>query len=279
MRSRGTPARRATLTAMHAPEAPPNDTVEGWALRYISTTDLQEKLQPPPCPSRFAESFAPQRLATPGRPTALDVVAKTARSIGRDKLTQPRWRAHLLHTFLHHELQAAELMAWALLAFPEAPVAFRKGLVKICADELRHLQLYRREVERLGFAVGDFPVRDWFWLRVPHCRSPLQFVALLGIGLEGGNLDHAQRFAQWFRAVGDEQAAHVQEIVEREEVGHVEFAARWFQHWTGDLEFTRWCQELPPPLSPKLLRGLPLNRAARERAGLPAAFLDALAAS
>lgn len=262
-----------------APPAANLPTVEAWAEWFITTTDLSSKLRPPPCPSDFAVAAQPRRLVVPGRPAELRVIDKTVRSLGRDKLRQPRWRAQLLHTFLHHELQAAELMAWALLAFPEAPPPFRRGLVKICADELRHMQLYQREVERLGFSVGAFPVRDWFWLRVTNCSSPLQFVALLGIGLEGGNLDHASRFAQWFREVGDDAAAHVQEVVEREEVGHVEFAARWFRHWTGDLEFTRWCQELPPPLSPRLLRGLPLNRPARERAGLPAAFLDALAAS
>lgn len=188
----------------------------------------------------------------------------------------PRWRAHVLHGFLHHELQAAELMCWAILAFPATPARFRFGLLKICHDEIRHLNLYRREIERLGFHVGDFPVRDWIWSRVRTCASPVQFVALLGLGLEGGNLDHATRFAEWFRAADDEAAARVQEVVAREEIGHVRFAAQWFAHWTGGLDFERWHRELPAPLTPALLHGRPINRPARRAAGLPDAFLDAL---
>jgi uncharacterized ferritin-like protein (DUF455 family) len=269
---------------MTADSPAPAASVEAWALRFITTAELGEKLAPAPCPGKFAgelggSAIAPLRVAAPGRPPELSVVGKAKRSLGRDKMQQPRWRAQVLHTFLHHELQAAELMCWAILAFPDTPLAFRRGLLKICGDELRHLQIYQRQVERLGHRVGDFAVRDWFWQRVASCATPVQFVALMGIGLEGGNLDHAARFAQWFADAGDPEAAHAQEVVGREEIGHVEFAARWFTHWTGGLDFARWASELPPPLSPTLLRGQPLNRDARARAGLPDAFLDALARS
>ena len=66
-----------------------------------------------------------------------------------------------------------------------------------------------------------------------------------------------------------------------EEVAHVRFATRWFGRWTRDdpeaePEFRRWMAELPPPLTPTVLRGRPLDRARRERAGQRARFLDEL---
>lgn len=56
------------------------------------------------------------------------------------------------------------------------------------------------------------------------------------------------------------------------------FALGWFAQWTGGVSFETWLAALPPPVSPILLRGLPLDREARGAAGFPGSFLDALAA-
>ncbi|MEI8255030.1 MAG: DUF455 family protein, partial [Deltaproteobacteria bacterium] len=102
------------------------------------------------------------------------------------------------------------------------------------------------------------------------------YVATIGMGFEGANLDHTDRFAQRFRAVDDEPGARVQEVIGDEEVPHVRFALHWFQHWTGGNDFATWVAHLPPPLSPILMRGLPIRRDERLRAGFTPAFLDQL---
>jgi uncharacterized ferritin-like protein (DUF455 family) len=139
------------------------------------------------------------------------------------------------------------------------------------------MRLYRGHLDALGAGYGDFPVRDWFWQRVPSCPTAAHFVATLGVGFEGANLDHAARFAARFRAVGDEAGAALQERVAREEVPHVRFAAAWFRRFAGELDFEAWRAHLPPPLSPILMRGAPLAVAARREAGLSAGFIDELA--
>lgn len=189
-------------------------------------------------------------------------------------------RAHLLHTLAHHELQAAELFAWAILAFPDTPPTFRAGLLRIALEELEHLELYRDQLQRLGRQYPSEPVRDWFWERATACQTPTDFVAFMGLGLEGANLEHSARFAAWFREAGDEAGAAVLDQVERDEIGHVAFARQWFERWTGaPLTLERWQAHLPPPLTPAVFRGQPLNREARRRAGLNEAFLDALDAA
>lgn len=252
----------------------PYASIEAWAHAYVTTTNLDHKRSPPPPPIQWAPpSHSFEAPNQPGRPAELTVVAKARSGYGAKSHEA---RARTLHTFLHHELQAAELMAWALLRFRDTEETFRRGLLRICLDEVRHLGLYVRLLETRGVTWGTYPVRDWFWQRVPTCRTPLQFVALMGLGVESANLEHAARFADEFARNGDEEAAIVQRIVETDEISHVAFGRHWFEQWHGALEFEQWRAQLPHPLSPLLMRSLPLNREARRRAGLDERFLAAL---
>ncbi len=169
-------------------------------------------------------------------------------------------------------------MCWAVLRFPDTPAEFRRGLLRIARDEIRHMALYEEHLRTLGHELGSFDVRDWFWERVPSCTTPLEFVAFLGMGLEGANLEHTERFATWFRAVGDERGAEIQDQVGREEVAHVRFATRWFRTWTGDVDFATWCERLPSPITPLLLKGKKLRWELRRKAEMPEAFLGELEA-
>ncbi|HET8936720.1 MAG TPA: DUF455 family protein [Polyangiales bacterium] len=257
---------------------PRADTLQRWAFEYVSSESLAHKTAPGPVPFNLlgAEECLPLRLAQPGRPAELRVSAQKIKAPRGGALRDPKKRAALLHTFWHHELQAAELMCWAALAFPDTPAAFKRGLINICQDEIRHMQLYAAAIEALGFTLGDFPVRDWFWMRVPGSTSASAFLSAMGLGFEAGNLDHTRRFAEQFRAIGDESGARLQELVAEEEVPHVAFAVHWFRRFQGELSFAGWCRELPAPLSPMVMRGDPLNRCARALAGMDEPFLDAL---
>ncbi|MEM7519239.1 MAG: DUF455 family protein, partial [Planctomycetota bacterium] len=147
-------------------------TLEAWALRLIQTESLSVKFDPGSPPAGVDPEAAQAAPTRPGRPPELRVVQRAPKSPSAGALVAKEARARLLHTFLHHELQAAELMAWAVLAFPEAPEAFRRGLASIACDEVRHMRMYRAHLRTLGFEFGDFPVRDWFWQRVPTCTTP-----------------------------------------------------------------------------------------------------------
>lgn len=250
-------------------------TIERWAWDYVLGTSLADKLDPPAPPEQWEPAPPSRRLEAPGRPPELRVVLRAPKRRG---LGTPSGRAQALHTFFHHELQAAELMAWALLAYADAPREFRQGLVRMLLDEARHMRMYHARIRGLGHHVGDFEVRDWFWARVPTCADPLSFVAVMGLGLESANLEHAATFAAAFRDAGDEESARVQEVVGLEEIAHVRFGARWFSHFRGEVTFDAWCSALPSPLTPLLMRGSPLRRDARLRAGQPEAFLDELEA-
>lgn len=255
-------------------------SIERWALAYITASDWPTKLSPRPAPVTFGdEAIAPP--ARPGRGPDFVIASRGEKSTGKSALLSQERRARLVHSFLHHELQAAELMGWAILRFPEAPRALKRGLVKILLDEVRHMNLYAAYLRARGYEPGAFPVRDWFWERVPTCSDLPAFLATLGLGLEGANLDHASRFATRFREAGDEEGARIEERVAREEVPHVRFALRWFVRLSprvgaGEPLFDAWRASLPEPLSPILMRGNPLAHDLRTRAGQGGAFLEAL---
>ncbi len=259
-------------------DVPPPRTLERWAYDYVVSVDLAYKLSPGPAPRALEASAPVRRIARPGRPAALSRRGRPRKTPSAEALRSPARRAELVHTFLHHELQAAELFCWAVLAFPGTPAAFRRGLARIARDETRHMRGYAAYLSSLGYEVGAFPVHDWFWERIPAAPDAASFVAVLGLGFEGANLDHTARFAERFRAAGDSAGAEVIERVGHEELAHVRFARRWFAHFTGGLDFATWRAALPPPLSPLLFRGKPVARAARLRAGLDEAFVDALEA-
>lgn len=257
-------------------------TVEAWAVRFVRCVDAHAKLalEAPPelgLDANWCEDGVERRLTAPGRPKEWLVTERAEKAAKPGALTRVEERARMLHTFAHHELQAAELFAWALLAFPRTPRAFRIGLVKLLREEMSHLALYTARLRDFGVSFGAHPLRDWFWQRVAGCDAPLQFVALQGLGLEGANLEHAARWAQLFRNVGDDESAAIIATVEREEIGHVAFARHWFEHFSGaPLSFERWSLALPSPLTPALFHGTPLNIAARAAAGIDDDFLAQL---
>jgi uncharacterized ferritin-like protein (DUF455 family) len=266
-------------------EGPGASDREAWIRAYIESRDLRQKLELPPG-SLVARQPTPSplRLAGPGRDPVLRVSPRADRIPRPGALREASAVARLLHVFTHHEVQAAELCGWAILAFPETAAAFRSELFAVMLDEVRHAASYAARLEELGAPYGTHAVRDWFWERTLGCQRPMQYVALMGLGFEGGNLEHAHRFEALLRGAGDERSAALVARVGREEVAHVHFAARWFSAWSGSApgvgpDFDRWVAELPPPLTPAVLRGHPLDRDRRGRAGLSEAFLDRLEAT
>jgi uncharacterized ferritin-like protein (DUF455 family) len=258
--------------------APASGTLEAWAYAYLTTTDLEAKFNLGRPPDSMELGPPSRANARPGRPAELIAAQSRRKTPGREALRTAARRAELVHTFLHHELQAAELFCWAILAYPEAPTPFRRGLAAIARDEVRHMTMYQGYLGRLGYTFGDWPVRDWFWERVPAAQTPVAFVATLGIGFEGGNLDHTKRFAGRLRDIGDKKGAELEEVIFEEEIAHVRFAQNWFRRWTGASEFGVWARHLPPPLSPMLMKGDPMEWTGRMRSGLSEQFVAHLAA-
>ncbi|HUS68546.1 MAG TPA: DUF455 family protein [Kofleriaceae bacterium] len=255
--------------------------VRALALRVVESDRLDDKLAPWPTRPVDRDRGEPRWIAAPGRPPELRMVpAREARVPPVEGMRDPAQRARILHALANHELQAVELFAWALLAFPGAPALFRRGLVAILRDEQRHCGLYIERLAALGRRMGDFPVTGHFWKQLGQMTGPRAFVCVMGLTFENANLDFAQDYARAARAAGDEATAGVLEVVHRDEIRHVRFAWRWLERWRREESaWDAYRGEVKAPLGPARARGKVLCVESRRAAGLDEDFIAQLAAS
>ena len=252
-----------------------------YAMAIVTGETLAAKLVAPPPDLALADDEPALRLRAPGRPPALAIVpGRSAKVPPLQGMRDPSQRARILHALANHELQAIELFAWALLAYPDAPIAFRRGLVAILADEQRHLELYRARLVAHGVQFGDQPVTGHFWNKLDHLRGPLEFVCAMGLTFEAANLDFAGDYATAARACGDIATAEALEQVHADEISHVHFGYVWLRRLGGDAQppWETYLANVQFPLGPRRARGARFDREARERAGFDEAFIAELEA-
>ena len=251
--------------------------IRAFARAVLEAEDLGVKLRPAPGPLTDERPGPPYRTAAPGRPPELRI-APGAHVPPLEGLIDPAQRPRVLHGLANHELQAAELFAWALLAFPEAPPEFRRGLTRILDDEQRHTRMYVARLEAAGARFGDFPVNGYFWSKVPDLTTPLRFVCAMSLTFENANLDHTVDYAEAARRAGDEKTAAVIEQVHADEVEHVRFGWTWLQAFKEEDEaaWDAYRASLAWPLRPAKAKGRTFHRAGREAAGLDPEFIRRL---
>jgi uncharacterized ferritin-like protein (DUF455 family) len=188
-------------------------------------------------------------------------------------------RAVLLHLFANHELLATELMALAILRFPDAPRAFRNALLQTLKEEQIHTRLYMERMARCGLRFGDLPVNGFFWRHVSPMESPIDYVSRLSLTFEQANLDYSKHFGAVFQRMGDTDTAALMQRIYEDEIGHVGCGLRWFRKWkhSGESDWDAWRKVLRFPMSPARARGnVPFNADGRRRAGLDQNFIDSL---
>lgn len=253
-----------------------------FAERVLRAETLEEKLRPMEGSVSDDHPGPAMRFTEPGRPADL----RFARPRTAPKMPpfgtfhDPSRRAVAHHIMANHELQALEVMAWVLLAFPEAPAEFRMGMLAVMADEQRHTRMHIERAARLGLRFGDLPVNCYIWKKAMQFSDVLDYLAGLPLLLEGSNLDHTLEFADAFAQGGDERSAALMRTIHRDEIGHVAFGIHWLRRlkpaeqsdWEAFVEHLHW------PLRPSKAKGTIFQREARLAAGMSPEFVDRLAA-
>jgi len=242
--------------------------------RVLSEGDLATKLHP--LGGEPWEAGASESWERPARGPELAMGPGGSPLPRPGALVDPEARALCLARFAHHEIQAVELFAWALLRWPELPEGIRSGLASVLADEQRHARGYLERLNAHGHEFGDYaPHSDYFWKHAPAMQQPSQFFAAMGLTLEQANLDFTLLYRDAFREAGDETSAQLSQEVHDDEVGHVAFAARALEELESESDdILRYEAAVPFPLSAARAKGRRFDRAARQRAGLSDPFIE-----
>jgi uncharacterized ferritin-like protein (DUF455 family) len=245
-----------------------------WAIRILSADTLEEKLL---CPEILTDEFPGEPLIfnEPVRPAGMSFNKRTKeqklphfQNHGKEEN-----RAVCLHRFAGHELLAVEIMAHALIAFPNAPKAFRKGVAHTLKEEQGHVKLYIQRMEQLGVRFGDLPLFKHFWNHVPYLTTPLRYVSVMSLTFEMANLDFAPLYGRSFAAFGDELSAALMAQILKDEINHVSFGFSWLNKFKGENPaWNSWIDNL----SPKIAKGFVLIEENRRKAGIPGDWIEKL---
>ncbi len=257
--------------------------VRDFAENLLRAGTLEEKLRPAPAgilDEPGGEPSDPASLLR--RPPGLEIrEGRRARVPPASAWGDVAQRVRILHALANHELQAVELFAWALLAFPQAPPSLRRGWLRILGDEQRHCGLYAARLAAHGARFGDFPVSGHFWRKARDMTTPLRFVCAMGMTFENANLDFTHDHVEAARAAGDEESVRALLAVHEDEVRHVRFAWEWLLRLKpqGVSAWDAYVASVAPPHGPRRARGARFDRDARVAAGLDEDFIDRLAAT
>lgn len=255
--------------------------VTDFAHGVLTADTLEGKLTSPP--ARLPDDGPPIDPVPdlPGRPAGLEIATSSAKKRKVppiEGMPDPAQRVRILHGLANHEFQAVELFAWALLKFHDAPVRFRRGLLRILAEEQEHMRLYLERIAAHGGRFGDEPLSGYFWSKVGDLTTPVRFVCSMALTFESANLDHAVELCRAAREAGDPQTAEVLEKVHVDELDHVRFGWLWLKRFKrSEQSMTEaYLDNIAWPLRPMLARGPVFHRDSRERAGLDHEFIQLL---
>jgi uncharacterized ferritin-like protein (DUF455 family) len=258
------------------------ETVASYARSILLQPSLAAKLRAPP--SDLVDGAAdPILVEAPARDGML------AMRHGSDKLPRPGAladagaRAACLSRFAHHELQAIELFAWALLAFPQLPAALRRGMVQALGEEQQHCALYIARLAAHDVEFGALALSGYFWKHVPAIAAApnpaLAFLCAQGLTLEQANLDFTIIFRDGFAAAGDHESARVCQRVHDDEIGHVKLAASWTKRISSMDDLAAYQAHALFPFSLARAKGRRFEEKARTKAGLSRELIEAVRAA
>ena len=164
--------------------------------------------------------------------------------------------------------------------FPGMPEAFYTDWMTVAREEAYHFDMLNRHLASLDTTYGDFPAHDGLWQMAERTQDDLLArLALVPRTLEARGLDASPAIREKLAQAGDLAAAGIQDIILRDEVGHVSTGNRWFR-WLCTQQ-----DRLPVPTfralalryeAPKL-KG-PFNLVARRQAGFDEEEIEALLA-
>ncbi len=216
------------------------------------------------------------QLNEPGRLSHPELVATnkvSKRGFGSDKQI-----AAFLHSLAHIEITAVNLSWDSICRYPNMPQAYYDDWVNTAADEGRHFLALAQQMQRLGYAYGDFVAHNELWgMAIVTADDLMSRMGIVHRVLEARALDVIPFAISKFEAIGDNDSAKVLQMIANDEISHVAAGTRWYRYCCLQQNLdadTTFFQLIAKYLS-NYPRG-PFNEAARIAAGFSENELELL---
>lgn len=184
-------------------------------------------------------------------------------------------RGHVMHFLANHELLALELMALALLRFPEAPQGFRQMIAHTMTEEQDHLSRYITRMETFGVGFGELKLNDFFWKIISKMKSPTEYIAWMSMTFEQANLDFSKHYQTLFAQLGDKASSDLMQTVYEDEIGHLGGGIRWYKYFTQcESVWKSWSHFVRNDINPIRAKGSPFDIEGRRRAGFDEEYIQ-----
>jgi uncharacterized ferritin-like protein (DUF455 family) len=223
-----------------------------------------------------AEVILTVKSPIPGQPDKPELVPPL--QVKRRAMHTPEGRAILVHALAHIEFNAINLALDAIWRFLDMPRDYYADWLLVAGEEALHFSLLSNHLEKQGYAYGDFPAHNSLWEMVAKTQGDvLARMALVPRTMEARGLDASPPLRAKLAQAGDMAAAHILDIILRDEIGHVAVGNRWYG-WLCEqrgLEPVATYSRLAEQYQAPKVRG-PFNLEARRAAGFSEEELAAL---
>ena len=144
----------------------------------------------------------------------------------------PRRVIEFFHRQMNEEVESLECSAINLADFPEADWDLRLHIARQCADEARHVAMFRRIFESRGGRMGEYPILNFQYRIITRIRSLIGRLAVQNRSFEAGGLDAITDGIARARQDSDLELAELFEAQRADEIGHVRYANDAIRHAT-----------------------------------------------
>jgi uncharacterized ferritin-like protein (DUF455 family) len=146
----------------------------------------------------------------------------------------PLHEVEFVHRQMNEEVNGLECSARGLSDFPDASWEIRMGLARQCADEARHVKMFRRLLERLGGRVGQFPVLNFQYRIITKADTLIGRLTIQNRTFEAGGLDAVSAVVEQMRVRGDHELTTFFDAQLADEILHVRYANEYIRRAIRD---------------------------------------------
>jgi uncharacterized ferritin-like protein (DUF455 family) len=165
----------------------------------------------------------------PGRPDKPALIAP--KNLPKRNIQTIEGRAAMLHSFAHIEFNAINLVWDLICRFQNMPMEFYLDWAQVAAEETRHFQLLRKQLNQLGYDYGDFSAHNGLWeIADKTAHDLLLRLAVVPRIMEARGLDVTPDLINRFRQIKDEETSLLLELILDEQIGHVQIGTKWYRY-------------------------------------------------